>query len=248
MGEVFNDDSMPGTLLEGLTDEYLHIKYSTEADDDFTLDRVVITMRNMYANRAMRNGPLRIAKGRDSAMIVTPLPSAVVICSQCKTPGHRLQNCCKCKGTMSGRKTSPTPRKISWCSLHNTDRRDSSVCRFQMTDDNITCRPRRGQQSRRHNNNRRAHANTATTPSSTTQIEAYVPGKHAPSTTAAATTAATSSSFAVPPCPPIAIGYSFIAAPPITFVAQSVDSSMTAYSGASSHFIDDQLLLTLNSK
>ena len=46
----------------------LQIKYSAEADDDITLHRAVITMRNMYANRAMRNGPLRKAKGRKSAM------------------------------------------------------------------------------------------------------------------------------------------------------------------------------------
>ena len=76
-------------------------------------------------------------------------------------------------------------------------------------------------------------------------MEAYVPVTHAPSTTAAATTAATSTSFATPPCPsspPVGIGYSFIAAPPITIDAQPVDFYMTADSGASSHFIDNQLL------
>ena len=78
MGEVFNDGSIWDIVLEGLTDEYLEIKYCAKADDDFTLDRAVITMCNMYANRAMRNGPLRKAKGRESAMVVTPTPSAVV--------------------------------------------------------------------------------------------------------------------------------------------------------------------------
>ena len=38
------------------------------------------------------------------------------------------------------------------------------------------------------------------------------------------------------------MGYSFIAAPPINIAAQPVDFSMTADSGASSHFIDNQLL------
>ena len=105
MGEVFNDDSILDIVLERLTDGYLQIKYSAEADDDFTLDRAVITMRNMYANRAMRNGPLRKAKGRDSAiiMVVTSTPSAVVTCSHCKNPGHRFQNCFKRKGKMSGK-------------------------------------------------------------------------------------------------------------------------------------------------
>ena len=88
--EVFNDDSILGIVLEGLTDEYLQIKYSAEADDDFTLDRAVITMRNKYANRAMRNGPSRKLKGRESAMLVTSTPSAVVTYSHCKKPGHRF--------------------------------------------------------------------------------------------------------------------------------------------------------------
>ena len=246
MGEVFNDDSILDIVLEGLTDEYLQIKYSAEADDNFTLDRAVITMRNMYANRAMRNGPLRKAKGRESAMAVTSTPSAVVTCSHCKKPGHRFQNCFKRKGKMSGKKPPPTPRKNSWCSLHNTDRHDNSDCRSQMRDDKITRRPRPGQQNGRHNNNHSAHANTATTLTSTTQMEAYVPEIPAPSTiTAAATTAATSTSFATPSCPPsppVGIGYSFIAAPPIKIAAQPVNYSMTADSGASSHFVDNQLL------
>ena len=130
--------------------------------------------------------------------------------------------------------------------MHNTDRPDNSDCRSQMRDDNITRRPRPGQQNGRHNNNHSGHANTATTPTSTTQMEAYVPEIHAPSaTTAAATTAATSTSFATPSCPsspPVGIGYSFIAAPPIKIAAQPVDFSMTADSGASSRFIDNQLL------
>ena len=245
MGEVFNDDSILDIVLEGLTRGYLQKKYSAEADDDFTLDRAVITMRNMYANRAMRNRPLRKAEGRDSAMVVTSTPSAVMTCSHCEKPGHRFQNCFKRKGKMSGKKHPPTPRNNSWCSPHNTDRHDNSDCRSQMRDDNITRRPRPGQQNGRHKNKRSAHANTATTPTSTTQMEAYVPVTHAPSTTAAATTAATSTSFATPPCPslpPVGIGYSFIAAPPINIAAQPVDFSMTADSGASSHFIDNQLL------
>ena len=144
-----------------------------------------------------------------------------------------------------GKPSSPTSRNNSECSLYKTDRHDNSDCRSQMRDDNITRHPRPGLQNGRHNNNRSAHANTATTPTSTTQMETYVPGKHVPSTTAAATTAGTSMSFAAPPCPsapPVGIGYSFTAAPAINIAAQPVDCSMTADSGASSHFIDNQLL------
>ena len=232
-------------MLEGLTFEYLQIKYSDEADDDFTLDRAVITKRNMYATRAMRNGPSRKAKGRGSAMVVTSTPSAVVTCSHCKKPGHRFQNYCKRKETMSGENLTQHLKNIPWCSLHISDRHDNSDCRSQKRDDNISRRPRPGQQNVRHNNNHSAHANTATTPTSTTQMEAYVPVTHAPSTTAAATTAATFAYFATPPCPsspPVGIGYYFIAAPPINIAAQPVDVSMTADSGASSHFNDNQLL------
>ena len=75
----------------------------------------------------------------------------------------------------------------------------------------------------RHNNNRIAQANTATTPTSTTQIESYVPVTCAPSTTAAATKAGTSTHFATPPClssSPVDIGCFFFAAPRrISFVA-----------------------------
>ena len=164
MGEVFNDDSILGIVLEGLTYEYLEIKYSAKADNDFILDRTGITMRNMYANRAIGNRPLRKAKGRESAMVVTSTSSAVVTCSHCKKPGHRFQNCFKRKGKMSGKKPPPTPLKNLWCSLHNTDRHDNSDCRSQIRDDNITRRSRPGQQNGRHNNDRSAHANTATTP------------------------------------------------------------------------------------
>ena len=192
----------------------------------------------------MRNRPSRKAKGRESAMVVTSTTSAVVTCSHCEKPGHRFQNCFKRKGTMSVNTTPPTPRKESWCSLHITGRHNNSDCWSRKRDDNKSPRPRPGQQNGRHNNNRSTHANTATTPSSTTQMKAYISVTHDPSTTAAATTAATSTSFATPPCPPsppVGIDY-FIAATPINNAAQPVEFSMTAARGASSHFIDNQLL------
>ena len=53
MRKVFNDDSILDIVLEGLTDEYLQIKYSAEADNDFTFHQAVITMSSMHANRVM---------------------------------------------------------------------------------------------------------------------------------------------------------------------------------------------------
>ena len=245
MGEVFNDDSILDIVLEGLTDEYLRVKYSLEGDDDFTLDRAVIRMSNICANRATRNGPLRKAKGREFAMVVTSTPSAVVTCSNCKKPGHRYCNCFQREEKMSGKTPPRTPRKSSWCSPINTDRHDNSYRRSPMRDDITTRRPCPGQHNGPHNNNRSAHANTGTTPTSTTQMEVYVPVTHAPSTTAPATTAAISTSFATPPCPsspPVGEVFFFIAAPPINAPAPAIDFSMTADSRASSHFIDNELL------
>ena len=199
----------------------------------------------------MRNGLSRKAKGRESAMVVTSTPSAVAICSHCKKPGHRFQNCFKRKGTMWVETTPPIPRKNSWCSLHNTGRHDNSDCRAQMRDDNVPRRSRPGQHNGRHNNNRSARANTATTSALTTQMEAYIPVTHAPFTIAAATTAATSTSFATPRCPsspPLGIGYSFIVAPPINIAAQPVEFSLTADSGASSHSVDNSFYRASNIK
>ena len=51
-----------------------------------------------------------------------------------------------------------------------------------------------------------------------------------------------------PHLPPAGLGYSFIAAFPINIAAQPVDFSMTADSGASSHFIDNQLLPVIEHK
>ena len=45
MGEVINYDSLLDIVLEGLTDEYLQIKYNAEADDNFTLENAIYTMR-----------------------------------------------------------------------------------------------------------------------------------------------------------------------------------------------------------
>lgn len=51
------DDSIPDIVLEELTDEYVQIQYSAEAENDFSLDQAVITIRNMHASKVTRNGP-----------------------------------------------------------------------------------------------------------------------------------------------------------------------------------------------
>ena len=175
MGEVFSDNIILDTV-EGLTEEYLRIKYTAEADNDKTVGRAVITMHNIDANRDMGSGPSRKEMGRESAMIDTFTFSAIVTCSHCKRPRHRFQNCFELIGTMSGKQPPPLPRQNSPCSLHNIYGYDCSDCRSQKRDDNITGRLRPGQQKGRHITNRSAHSNTVTTPTSTTQME-YFPSQ-----------------------------------------------------------------------
>ena len=103
---------IPGIVLEGLTDDFAQIKYSAEADNDFSLDQAVITMRNMYASQVMHHGPSRKAKGRESAMITTTTSSTVVTCSHCKKAGHQFQNCFARKKSMNGKKPAYTTKKI----------------------------------------------------------------------------------------------------------------------------------------
>ena len=73
MNEVIIDDSLLDIVLKGLTDDCLHIKYNAEADDSFTLDKAIYTMRNMPANRIAIHGqgPSTKHKGHESAMVTT---------------------------------------------------------------------------------------------------------------------------------------------------------------------------------
>ena len=188
MGEVFSDDSILDIMMERLTDEFLKAKYGAETDDDITLHQAVITVCNMYANRAMRNGPWRKEKRRESDMVVTSTPSAVLTA---KIQAIDSKIALIARERCRGKHLLPTHRKKSWCSLHNTDLHEIT-----------TVGPKCGTTTQPvHNSKCSAHANTVTTPSSTTQIENYVPMTHTPSTTAAATKSATSASFAAPPCP-----------------------------------------------
>ena len=78
MGEVFNEDTLLDIALEGFPDEYTHIKYSAQADNDCSLNEAVITMRDMYANRVLVYGPSRKRKGRESAIFSATTSSAIV--------------------------------------------------------------------------------------------------------------------------------------------------------------------------
>ena len=71
MGGVTNDDRLPDIVLEVLSGDDLQIKCNAEADDSFTVDKAMYTMRNIHANRTAKHGPSRKKKGRESAMVTT---------------------------------------------------------------------------------------------------------------------------------------------------------------------------------
>ena len=125
MGEVINDDSLLDIVLEGLRDDYLQIKYNAEADDSFTLDKAIYTMRNMHANRLAKHGPSRKQKGRESAMVSTFNTRGK--CHVCNKTGHWAKDCYHRKSSMKD--TNKASKK--WCSLNKTHLYDTSECRNQ---------------------------------------------------------------------------------------------------------------------
>ena len=211
MGEVINDDSLLDIVLEGITDDYKQIKYNAEADDTFSLDKAIFTMRNMHANRLAKHGPLRKQKGRESAMVA--IPSKKGKCHICNKAGHWAKDCY----SRNNSTTKHSKKSSSWCSLHKTHLHDNSECRNQQQKLNGNNRnTRNGQNNGQHHyqasNNRTtttpAHANTAIAPGSTTVVENYDQAT-APSSTSTSTTSSTTAAQATPPQ---GIGYSFIAA------------------------------------
>ena len=125
MGEVINDHNPLDIFLEGLTDDYLQIKYNAEADDSSTLDKAIYTMRNIHANRIAKHGPSRKQKGRESAMVTTFNKKGT--CHVCNKTGHWARDCHQRKSSM--KYTSKASKK--WCSLHKPHLHVNSECRSQ---------------------------------------------------------------------------------------------------------------------
>ena len=109
MVEVIIEDTLLDIVLEGLPNEYTDIKHSAEVDEDFSLKKAVITMRNMYANGVLRNGPSRKSKRRESAVASTTTSWAVLTSTPRKKPRHRVQNCFARKNSL--KKSPSTARK-----------------------------------------------------------------------------------------------------------------------------------------
>lgn len=267
LGKVIDDDDVLTIILDQLPPFYDRVKYQAESQEDFDLDEAMIVMRNMHANRIEEDGRAsRSAKGRSSAMAAY----ASKFCTYCKKKGHEERNCFK-KNKKKPAGHTPGGRNGDWCTLHNTSRHDNSNCREQQQN-NTGSNGRqqqgrhRGQGQRNNNNNGRrrnqggqqyrgnnggnqngnfngnsnggnynngnqqqAHfGQLVPAPSSTTMVDAYNPaGQHPPGSATALS------------APPSGVGFSFLAShtnpEPISF-------AMTVDTGASSHFLDTDLL------
>ena len=125
MGEVIDDDSLLDIVLEGLTDDYLQIKYNAEAHDSFMQDDAIYAMRNMHANRIAKHGPSRKQKGRESAMVTTF--NKKWKCHVCHKTGHWTRDCYHRKSSMKDMNEASK----NWCSLHKTHLHENSECRSQ---------------------------------------------------------------------------------------------------------------------
>ena len=261
LGSPIPDDQFLNIILDCLPEQlYSGIKYEAETKEDLTLEQAVYTMRNLYINRKEESGTSRAAKGRSSAMSATTASSK--FCSFCKKKGHTVDTCWSRNKKPAG--NNPGGRRGDWCSLHKTSRHDNSVCRAQ-NNRNGGGGSRGRQQQGRHqgqrnqgqrfnngsnslnnnasagqqqntSNNQANYGQTPAAPSSTTMVEYYHPaGQQAPGS---ATTALAA------PAPPSGVGFSFVAnstAPAPTF-------TMTVDTGASSHFLDSELLPDLEQR
>ncbi|CAN0079010.1 unnamed protein product, partial [Ectocarpus sp. 12 AP-2014] len=126
MGRTVDEDEILGIILNGLPEEYSQVKLLAESQNDFDLNAVMETMRNMYGNRDAANGLSRIAKGRSSAMTAT---ASAKFCSFCKKKGHTVEECWRKNRQPAGQ--APGGRKGNWCTIHRTSLHDNSNCREQ---------------------------------------------------------------------------------------------------------------------
>lgn len=107
-------------------------------------------MSNMYANRVVRNGSSRPAKGREStmvAMVASAVTHGKFMCHYCGKFGHRIKYCFKLRDKMGSE--SPVNRKGDWCSVHNTSLHNNSDCRIQQNHNGSNGKKRDGQRPNR---------------------------------------------------------------------------------------------------
>ena len=112
-------------VLEISTGYFLQIKYNAEADDSFTLDRAIYTMRNMCANRIKKHGPPRKQRKRESAKVTTCNKKGK--CHVCNETGIRTRD--RYHRKRSRKDTNKASKK--WCSLHKTHLHEYSEWRSQ---------------------------------------------------------------------------------------------------------------------
>eukprot|EP00752_Nemacystus_decipiens_P017171 g15384.t1 len=276
LGSPIPDDQFMNIILDCLPEQlYSGIKYEAETKEDLTLEQALYTMRNLYINRKDENASsLRSAKGRSSAMVA----SAPKICSFCHKKGHLAQQCWKrnkkpAGNTPGGRKGDwctlhkTSQHDNSTCRQqqnrnnggggtrgrqqhgrhqgqrnqghrYNNGDQQSGQNRNNNGYNSFNNNAPGGQHHQSINNAPQAHyGQTSAAPSPTTMVEYYNPaGQQAPGS-------ATASSA---PAPPAGVGFSFIANS--TAPAPAPTFTMTVDTGASSHFLDSELIPELEKR
>ena len=95
MGEPVSDERFQDIMVQGLSKDYEHIKHATHRDDTYTIEQIQHTMRNFYMDEESRRRESkgRVA-GRGAAMTVESTRDlSEIICHNCKKPGHYMRRC-----------------------------------------------------------------------------------------------------------------------------------------------------------
>ncbi len=95
MGEPITDRKFKDIMVQGLTEEYKDIKLMMYRDPLFTIEQIQSTMRHLYLdNLSRRNTKESRIAGRGAAMIAEPTPDPdQVVCHHCNKPGHYQKGC-----------------------------------------------------------------------------------------------------------------------------------------------------------
>ena len=271
IGGSFTEARILEIILKGASNEYEPIRFAAERDPKISLNEIEITIRNMYRQtRLARCGSTYSReKGRQSAMKASS--GLKRSCDYCSKPSHKHAQYFKVLRESGGRPlTSSGAGRSSWCSLHSTHLHDNADCHAQQQ--------HRGNgngsgYSRGNNNsgigNIRHHgdgsntgrANTSVTTNGTSTPAVIAPAPASPVVTAPSIpVAAPPAPFTAPPTrimpkgaptpyvnesPPSGVGFSFLAG---SATPGPLNFTLTSDCGASSHFVDSNLIGDIKSR
>ncbi|CAN0290502.1 unnamed protein product, partial [Scytosiphon promiscuus] len=118
MGEQITDGYFSDMILTALPPEYEFVRNTSFRDREFTLEDIMSTMRNMYADLLSRPSSTPSVAGRGVAMHVQGDISGIT-CHICKEQGHYQKDCPNGAGG------------TKWCSLHRSVTHSDAECKVQ---------------------------------------------------------------------------------------------------------------------